>query len=112
MKDTEDSKTSKETTKTPRSNNFTWKEGNTFERICFVISNISLIASVVFLFLERTQEYEAWPYAGFDISIAITFIAEAMTNFRLKRAFAITILIFGLAFLTFGVLRLFGIKII
>ena len=92
-----------------KSSSFVWKEATTFERICFVASNIFLIASVVLLFLERTQD---WAYAGFDVCIGITFITDGLMNLRRSRTLSIIIFIAGLAFIVFGILRFFGIRII
>ena len=90
--------------KTPE--NFTWKNGTTLEKISFVGAVITLIVSVVFLFMEFIYEYEEWPYICFDFSIALTFVLDAITNLRHHRGLAIVSFIFGALFLAYAIYKI------
>ena len=96
-------------TKKAEPESFNWKNGTLLEKCGFIGSLFTLAGAIVCLVFEFVTPAEDWPFIWFDIFIALSFIGETITHWRLNRKIAIFTGIGGAAFLVYGLLKLFGV---
>ena len=89
--------------------NFDWKKATKFERIAFAVSMVAVVAALVFVILEFNTDYYAWASDWFRVCFGVSFLAETVCYWKIKRSMAIVTLVIGALMLAFGVLGIAGV---
>ena len=82
-----------------------WNEKTTFQKIMDIIAGIALLVYVIFQALERNSKVKSAELIG-CIAIVVVCICEAISYWKIKRAFSY-IAIAGAVFLTAVVVLLY-----
>ena len=85
---------------------FSWKEANKVERICYIASLGFMIAALVFVILEFTYP---WAKPWFELFFGTGIIVEAGCYFRIQRKLSIALGCIGLIMVILGILGFCGV---
>ena len=79
------------------------------EQICFIISMVTVVAALIFVILEFDNNCYAWASEWFRVCFGVSFLAESVCYWKIRRNLAIVTLACGAVMLLLGILGLAGV---